>query len=219
MNRPKVAFDPRKYLEFRLFWPYSSGIPDQWMVHQIDLVHWFTGLHRPRSVAVNGGLYHWRDGRSNFDTVSAVFDYGPFNDRTRGFQVLFSACMTNSAGKASEKFYSNGGALDLTSTRVTGEGGLTADDAAAMGQKPNQLADTVLLANATRPSSNANTGVDDAVLAHMRNWMECVRSRRQPIADVRAGYNHSVALCMTIAALHTGRRVSFDDAKQEVIFV
>jgi hypothetical protein len=27
MNRPKAAFDPRKYLEFRLFWPYSSGIP------------------------------------------------------------------------------------------------------------------------------------------------------------------------------------------------
>src|SRR5690606_39405429 len=26
MNRPKVAWDPRKYLEFRLFWPYSSGI-------------------------------------------------------------------------------------------------------------------------------------------------------------------------------------------------
>ena len=31
MNRPKEAFDPRKYLEFRLFWPYSSGIPDQWL--------------------------------------------------------------------------------------------------------------------------------------------------------------------------------------------
>ncbi|HAX94886.1 MAG TPA: oxidoreductase, partial [Bacteroidales bacterium] len=31
MNRPAAAFDPRKYLEFRLFWPYSSGIPGQWM--------------------------------------------------------------------------------------------------------------------------------------------------------------------------------------------
>ena len=51
----------------------------------------------------------------------------------------------------------------------------------------------------------------------MRNWMECIRSRRAPNADVRAGYNHSVALCMTIAALHTGRRVGFDDAKQEVV--
>jgi hypothetical protein len=29
LNRPYEPFDARKYLEFRLFWPYSSGIPDQ----------------------------------------------------------------------------------------------------------------------------------------------------------------------------------------------
>src|SRR4030095_16537833 len=46
----KAQWDPRKYLEFRLFWPYSSGIPCQWMSHQIDTVHWFSGLPRPRSV-------------------------------------------------------------------------------------------------------------------------------------------------------------------------
>ena len=42
LNHPYEPFDARKYLEFRLFWPYSSGIPDQWLVHQIDTVHWFT---------------------------------------------------------------------------------------------------------------------------------------------------------------------------------
>src|SRR5437879_5138266 len=40
---PFEAWDPRKYLEYRLFWPYSSGIPDQWMVHQIDPVHCVPG--------------------------------------------------------------------------------------------------------------------------------------------------------------------------------
>jgi len=43
LNRPYEPFDARKYLEFRLFWPYSSGIPDQWLDHQIDTVHWFSG--------------------------------------------------------------------------------------------------------------------------------------------------------------------------------
>jgi len=51
----------------------------------------------------------------------------------------------------------------------------------------------------------------------MRNWLECVRSRKSPVADIEAGYNHSVALCMTIAALHSGKRAAFDDAKQEVV--
>ena len=76
MNRPYEPFDARKYLEFRLFWPYSSGIPDQWLVHQIDTVHWFTGLPHPRSCVANGGIYLWKDGRKNWDTMTAVFDYG-----------------------------------------------------------------------------------------------------------------------------------------------
>ena len=69
----------------------------------------------------------------------------------------------------------------------------------------------------TRVETGANTGSDSLTNAHMRNWMESVRSRKAPNADVRAGYNHSVALCMTIAALHTGQRVTFDDARQEVV--
>jgi hypothetical protein len=47
--------------------------------------------------------------------------------------------------------------------------------------------------------------------------MECVRSRKTPNADIEAGYSHSVALCMTIAALHTGQRVTFDDARQDIV--
>jgi hypothetical protein len=47
--------------------------------------------------------------------------------------------------------------------------------------------------------------------------MECVRNRKTANADIEAGYSHSVALCMTIAAAKTGQRVTFDDAKQEVV--
>jgi hypothetical protein len=47
--------------------------------------------------------------------------------------------------------------------------------------------------------------------------MECVRNRQTTNADIEAGYSHSVALCMTIAAMQTGQRVTFDDAKQDVV--
>jgi uncharacterized protein (DUF1499 family) len=64
----------------------------------------------------------------------------------------------------------------------------------------------------------ANTGVDKQTLAHMRNWMECVKSRNQKTnADIHAAYNHSTALCMTIKAIQTGSRVTFDDKKREVV--
>jgi predicted dehydrogenase len=212
-------WDPRKYLEFRLFWPYSSGIPCQWMSHQIDTVHWFSGLPRPRSVVANGGVYQWHDGRKNFDTMTAVFDYGPLDDMSKGFQVCYSSRQTNSAGGTKELYYSNAGMLNLDTNKVTPEGGLRAKEAAEMEMKPNLLAEMSLTdAAAQKPvETAANTGADNLTSAHMRNWMESVRSRKTPNADVHAGYNHSTAISMTVAALHTGRRVTFDDAKQEVV--
>ena len=216
MNRPKEAFDPRKYLEFRLFWPYSSGIPDQWLVHQIDTVHWFTGLKHPRSVVANGGIYMWRDGRKNFDTMTAVFDYGPANDMNKGFQVVYSSRMTNEAGEVKELYFSNGGMLNLDTNKITPTGGLQDQYAKAMGMKANLLPESSLEAGA-KIETAANTGADPMTSAHMRNWMECVRSRKAPNADVNAGYQHSLALCMTIKALQSGKRVTFDDAKQEIL--
>lgn len=226
MNRPFEPFDPRKYLEFRLFWPYSSGIPDQWMVHQIDTVHWFTGLPRPRSVVANGGIYAWNDGRKNFDTITVVFDYGPLNDQagvgprpgemSKGFQVIFASRQTNAAGGVKELYYSTGGTLDLDKNLVSDEGGLTARAAGEMGMQPKLLPKTSL-AEAAKIETAADTGADDSTSANMRNWMECVRSRKAPNADIEAGYSHSVALCMTIAALHTGQRVTFDDQRQDVV--
>jgi predicted dehydrogenase len=216
LNRPFEPFDARKYLEFRLFWPYSSGIPDQWLVHQIDTVHWFTGLPRPRGVVANGGVYLWKDGRRNWDTFTAAYDYGPLDDPSRGFQVVYSSRQTNSAGGIKEVYFSNGGTLDLDRGRVTGDGGLSERYAKAMGREANVLAE-VPLTDAAPVETAAETGADDATSANMRNWMECVRSRKRPNADIEAGYSHSVALCMTIAAMQTGRRVGFDDAKQDVV--
>jgi len=216
MNRPKVAWDPRKYLEYRLFWPYSSGIPGQWMSHQIDTVHWFTDLEHPRSVTANGGIYMWNDGRENPDTLTAVFDYGPSDDAGKGFQVVYSSRFSNSAGGVKELYYSNGGMLNLDTNKVTSEGGLTQDMAGAMGMKPNLLPDYTLPEQA-KMATAANMGGDPMTSLHMRNWMECVRSRQTPHASVKAGYNHSVANIMTRTAMQTGKRVTFDDAKQDVV--
>jgi predicted dehydrogenase len=217
LNNPYEPFDPRKYVEFRLFWPYSSGIPDQWMVHQIDTVHWFTGLPRPRSVVANGGIYFWHDGRKNWDTMTAVFDYGPLDDSSKGFQVVYTSRMTNEAGEVKELYYSNGGTLDLDKKTVSPEGGLTKRYADEMGMEPNLLPKIFLLDSAPKIVTSADTGGDPDTSANVRNWMECVRSRKTPNAHIDAGYQHSVALCMTIAAIQTGRRITFDDAKQEVV--
>jgi len=193
----KDKFDARKYLEFRLFWPYSSGIPDQWLVHQIDTVHWFTGLPHPRT---------------NWDTMTAVFDYGPLNDLTKGFQVQYTSRFTNAAGGTKELYYSNGGMIDMDKQSVTPTGGLTAGQASAMKMQPN------LLPTSTFMENGANGASEPAMtIANMRNWMECVRSRKTPNASIRAGYSHSIALCMNVAAIQTGQKVTFDEKSQQII--
>ncbi|MEJ0106839.1 MAG: Gfo/Idh/MocA family oxidoreductase [Bacteroidota bacterium] len=216
LNRPFEQFDPRKYLEFRLFWPYSSGLPGQWMSHQIDTVHWFSGLKHPRSVVANGGIYMWKDGRRNWDTITAVFDYGPADDPASGFQVTFASRMDNGEDDPKEIYYSNGGELNLDTNKVSPVGGLTKDHADAMKLQPNLLPE-VNLSDAVKVVASANTGGDQLTSNHVRNWMECVRSRKQPNAPVDAGYSHSIANIMTTASAHNGTKATFDEATQEVM--
>jgi len=215
INRPYESFDPRKYLEYRLFWPYSSGIPGQWMSHQIDTVHWFTGLQHPRSVVANGGIYQWKDGRRNADTLTVVFDYGPANDPTSGFQVQFTSRFSNSAGETKELYYSNGGMINLDTNEITDIGGMQEPEASAMGLKPNLLLPMKL--QGTKVVYDANTGGDTLTYSHIKNWMECVRSRKEPNAPIEAGYQHSIATMMSNAAYRTGQKVTFDEKKQEIL--
>ena len=216
MNRPADKFDPRKYLEFRLFWPYSSGLPGQWMSHQIDTVHWFSGLQHPRSVVANGGIYMWKDGRKNWDTITAVFDYGPSDDMSKGFQVTFGSRMHNGDEHPAEIYYSNGGELNLNTNKVSPTGGLSKRFADEMKMEPNLLPE-MSLSEVEKVVASANTGGDTLTSNHIRNWMESLRSRKQPNAPVEAGYSHSIATIMTNAAAHTGAKVTFDEKTQEVM--
>jgi predicted dehydrogenase len=216
LNRPKTEWDPRKYLEFRLFYPYSSGIPGQWMSHQIDTVHWFSGYDHPRSVVANGGIYVWKDGRVNPDTFTAVFDYGPDNDKNKGFQVLYSSRMHNEAGGTKEYYYSNGGMINLDTNKITPDGGLEARYAKEMDMKPNLLP-AMSLESGPKVETSANTGADPMTSLHMRNWMDCVRTRKEPNAPARVGFNHSVANIMATMAQQTGKRITWDSTKQDVV--
>lgn len=205
LDRPKVAFDPRKYLEFRLFWPYSSGIPGQWMCHQIDTVAWFTGFAFPRNAVSNGGIYAWKDGRENCDTFTTIFEYGPDDDASKGFQVVFSSRQTNSARGNVENYYSTLGTIDLIKGTVSNEG------------VEKVKTETRKLAEAAAASTAADTGAGSMEVAHMHNWMECIRSRKQPNAPIEAGYSHAVALIMANASLRTGLKATFDKAARQVV--
>ncbi|MFB0907973.1 MAG: gfo/Idh/MocA family oxidoreductase, partial [Spirosomataceae bacterium] len=163
----------------------------------------------------NGGIYQWKDGRTNADTLTVVFDYGPADDLSSGFQVQFTSRFSNSAGGTKELYYSNGGMINLDTNEISSTGGLNERFAKDMGMKPNLLP-TVQL-DGMKVESGANTGNDPLTFNHIKNWMECVRSRKTPNAPIEAGYQHSIANIMATAAYRTGLKVTFDEKTQEVM--
>jgi hypothetical protein len=86
-----------------------------------------------------------------------------------------------------------------------------------MKMQPNLLPEINLTDLAIKVEAGANTGGDQLTTAHVLNWMECIRSRKQPNAPVEAGYSHSIATIMTNAAARTGAKVTFDEKTQEVM--
>jgi hypothetical protein len=114
-------------------------------------------------------------------------------------------------------YYSNGGELNLINNTVSPKGGLSSGFAKAMNMEANLLPELSLTKEDVKIVASANTGSDPLTSSHVRNWMECIRSRKTPNAPVEAGYQHSIATIMTNAAVQTGAKVTFDEATQEVM--
>ncbi len=207
------AFDPRKYLEFRLFWPFSSGTPGQWMCHQIDTVAWFMDCPYPKSAMSSGGLYQWVDGRMSYDTFTTVLEYGESGVKGKGFQCVFQSHQHNAGGGSKlngegpvEKYFGPNGCVDMGKGKVTNEG----VERAKWEEKD-------LPAPEEKVVTSANTGADPLTSAHMRNWMECVRARKNPNAPIEAGYSHAIALIMANASARTGCKATFCPEKRQVM--
>jgi predicted dehydrogenase len=210
MTKPYRPFDPRLYFEFRLYREFSSGIPDQWMSHGIDLVHWFMGDRYPRSVVAHGGVFAWPDGRENPDTFQALLEYPKgflvsystsFGNDSPGFTRYMGdkATLVNLGGEGSPRY-------QLIEERGNHESNPDIDRSRA-------AKDVLLPGETTVPPM----GIDDLTLGHMANWFECLRSRQPPHCTVEDGFAHSVACTMAAQSYWTGRRLYWDPAQEAIL--
>jgi predicted dehydrogenase len=210
LTKPYRPFDPQVYFEFRLYREFSSGIPDQWMSHGIDLVHWFMGDNFPRSVVAHGGVFAWHDGRENADTFQALLEY------PKGFLVSYSTSFGNDApsftrymGKKATLI--NIGGEGSPRYQLIEENGNHESNPDIDLQRPSKY---LLFPGETRlpPMS-----IDDLSLGHMANWLECMRTRQQPHCTVEDGFAHSVACMMSAESLHLGKRVYWDKVNETIL--
>ena len=207
LTKPARPFDPQLYFEFRLYREFSSGIPDQWMSHAIDLVHWYMDDNYPTSVMSHGGVFAWHDGRENADTFETLLEY------PKGFLVSYSTSFGNDApsftrymGKKATLF--NIGGEGSPRFQMVEEKGTHEDDADIDSKRASKYI--------SLPGEKGlpPMAIDDLTLEHMANWFECMRSRQTPHCTVHEGFAHSVACMMATESYWTGRKI-FWDAKTE----
>jgi predicted dehydrogenase len=226
LSKPYRPFDPRAYFEFRLYREFSSGIPDQWMSHGIDLIHYMLEDNFPSSVVASGGIYAWPDGRENPDTFQALLEY------PKGFLVSYStsfgndsnsftrvmgtkATLLNVGGEGSQrwKLIEERGNREANPFLRRSEKLITLSDAAkqAMPWRNRLLNGTLEKTYGSLPFTS------DSNPAHMANWFECLRTRRQPNATVENGYAHSVAVIMAARAQREGKKLYWDARTEQIL--
>jgi predicted dehydrogenase len=210
LTKPYRPFDPQVYCEFRLYKEFSSGIPDQWMSHAIDLVHWFMKDSYPHSVVAHGGIFAWRDARENADTFQTLLEY------PKGFLVSYSTSFGNDSPSftrymGKKATLSNIGGEGSPRYQLVEEKGNHEDDASIDQKRPAQ--DLLLPGETKLPPQ----GIDDLSLGHMANWFECMRSRQQPHCTVQDGFAHSVACMMAAQAYWSGKKQYWDPATETIL--
>ncbi len=186
-NRP---FDADQYRGWFGYRDFSSGPHTNLMAHFIDMVHFATDAKFPKRAVALGGTYLWKEKFDAPDSVEVAFDYA------EGFIVRYTSMFGNSAGNLA-KWYGTRGTLDAKNLgakahwTISGEGSGEPDKLKAESQVP-----------------------ENEPVHHMKNWIDSVRSRKDPIAPIDAAYGHSVACIMAEESMVTGKRLVYDHSKR-----
>ena len=153
------ALQPMMFRKWRYFWAFSGGNMTDQGTHLMDVIQWFAGVGAPRSAVCQGAVIGMQ-GSETPDSFAAAFDYGSF----LGSWILNY-----------NNDYQNGWAIELL-----GDNGTVVLDnrgyrlyAAPWRQNP----EPVQVHEDRLPT-----------IPHVRNFLECVKSREEPNAPVEVGH-------------------------------
>jgi predicted dehydrogenase len=218
LGKPYEPFDPHKYLEFRLYKNYSAGIFDQWLSHGCDLVHLWTDSDYPTSVVSNGGIFVWHDDRENPDTCITAVTY------PKGFLYTYRTTFGNSYRSFTRIMGRDGtimnyGGEGASFFVVSKEGGRhevseSVNYSSIPIISPAKEDDEVVKVPGAPPGDSRGPG-DDSVV-HIMNWLNSMRSRQIPNANVDYGFSHALVCIMAAHSYWSGKKLYYDP-ENEVI--
>lgn len=193
-GRPNRDFDPNRFINWRLFWEYSGGNVTENMVHQMSWIMTALDLPAPTAAYMSGGVFSEKDGREVPDTIAVTLDFPV--ETTVTWQSSFS----NSHYGLGEHILGSDGTIEHVAGATDMVTGKSPETTKYYPERANRK-DGAALSGETRD-------VD-----HMANWIECIRSRKQPNANVDIGYRSAVAAHMANLAYRKKERISLETAR------
>jgi predicted dehydrogenase len=157
-NAPDQPFSDEKFARWRWYWNFGGGAMTDLFTHWIDVTQWAMKADQPHAAQMLADKYIFTQWDCP-DTVQAAFRYP-------GFDVVYEGMMSSSIDDGGIEFRGTDATLKID------RGGFGVyREGVAEAQNP------VLSASSFR----------DGTIDHMENFLECVRTRKEPNAPVEAG--------------------------------
>ena len=192
MHLAPRPFDADQYACWYGYREFSRGPHTTQGLHFIDTVHFITSAGIPSRAVAHFGTYRWKDRRTVPDSVEMTFEY------PEGFVVRYGQFFGNGAGRYNT-VYGTRGSIDCSNWSWNGEWPVSGEGS----EEPDKIEKGTSLPKVE--------GVH-----HMKNWLECLRTRKPPNAPMEAGYAHSVAGIMADESFVRGKRMAYDPVNRRI---
>ncbi len=213
----RVPYNKNRVLyHFRWFWDYSGGQITNWGAHDLDVVQWALNVKGPSAVSSSGGRFALEDNGETPDTQDAMFEYPGVTAIWSHREAAFGG-----GGGSGLVFYGTKGSM-----RVSRGGFEVIPD---MRRPPENQIPQIMGHPAGGPQlvrdakaepwteAMSERASNDQFGSHARNFLDCIKSRKQPNADVEDGHRTVTACHLANLSLRLKRRIQWDPEKEEII--
>jgi predicted dehydrogenase len=199
---PKRPFNPNRFhFNFRWYYDYSGGLMTDWGAHMIDIANWGMGVKAPNACVSVGGKFGFPDDAEETpDTQQTLWEFDGYSMIWEHATAVGQGPYMRDHGVA---FHGNNGVL------VVDRGGweVYPETETSQGRKKYRYAG----------EPRRGTGGVDYHQAHVRNFLECMDSRKPPRSDVEVGHNSMIACHLGNIAFRAKRRIQWDVVGERVV--
>jgi predicted dehydrogenase len=205
----------RSLYHFRWFWDFAGGQMTNLAAHDINKIHYVMGVNAPTQVYSAGGRYALEDDCETPDLQDTVFTYP-------GFTMLYSIREANaSADIRGLRFLGTKGDIVLSEGRYEVTTEMKGDPVNQIpgweGHPPGGPVGSKTTSTPWIEASNGRPATEDVMLVNKKNWLDCIRTRKQPFCDAEDGHRVATACHLANISLRLKRVIRWDAVKEDVV--